>query len=213
MPLIIRLDGCHFHTLLRKAQKPYDPVVMQCMIEAATEVLKTIGGTARFAYIQSDEVSIAINSYQELNSEPWFANNLQKITTVAASTMSVAFSKAFGKDAVFDARAFILPEAEINNYFLWRQLDAARNSIQQYGRFFVSSKEMHGKSNKEVQEMMFSKHDFNWNNAPVWTKRGVVIPFEESDYTYSVAKNEYNQCPSFGAEPEYLENLFFNKSE
>ena len=43
--------------------------------------------------------------------------------------------------AMFDSRVFNLPESEVCNYFIWRQNDATRNSIELLGREYFSAKE------------------------------------------------------------------------
>lgn len=191
IPKVMRLDGKAFHTLLRNAIKPYDKAVMLSMVEAAARVMKEIGGSARFAYIQSDECSIAINDKLTQESEPWFGNNVQKMVSISAASMSVNFTRAFNaqrakapvadepegeKQAYFDARIFQLPSTgEMHNAILWRQFDASKNSISQYARSFFSHKELQNKNGSEMQDMMMLQKNFNWNDAPTWTKRGVLL--------------------------------------
>ena len=182
-PKIIRLDGKGFSTYLKTAKKPYDKAVIDALIVATQALIKEIGGSARFAFIASDEISIVINDRLSIGFDPWFGNQVQKMTSVAASVMTAHFNAAYSecrtdakKDlAYFDARVFIVPdEMEMTNNIIWRQQDTTRNSISQYGRSMFSHKEMNNKPCSELQEMMFSK-GFNWNDAPVWTKQGVII--------------------------------------
>lgn len=210
IPKILRIDGKAFHTALRFAEKPYDQGVMTDMMAATSVLLHEIGGTARLAYIQSDEISILLNDALTIYTSAWFDNNLQKMCSVAAGIVSANFShykhlrdKATGRhmaDATFDARIFLMPEDEIVNYFIWRQQDASRNSIQQYARNFFSHKECDNKNSGELQDMMMDKHNFNWNDAPVWTKRGVVM----APYT-NVEPYPIDWCPPiFTADREYI---------
>lgn len=203
MPLILRLDGKAFHTLLKEANKPFDRTVIDAMIKGAEAVMKEIGGSTRFAYIQSDECTIAINNYMSLESEPWFDNNLQKICSVSASLMSVAFSQEFGKTAVFDCRAFVVPESEMNNTVLWRQFDASKNSISMYAQSMFNHKELHGKKSNEMQEMMFQNYGFNWDKAETWTKRGVIVKRTEEGLVTDW------EIPKFSEDKDYLENIFY----
>src|SRR5690348_14487990 len=92
-PKVIRIDGKAFHTYLKDAIKPYDPNVTGTMANAARVVLEEIGGTARFAFSQSDECSIVINDYISRNSQPWFDNKIQKVVSVAASVFTAEFNK------------------------------------------------------------------------------------------------------------------------
>lgn len=220
-PKVMRLDGCHFHTLLRGAEKPYDKTVMASMIKGATAVMKEIGGSARFAYIQSDEVTVGINDKLTVLSEPWFGNNVQKMVSVSSSIMSVNFSQAFGKTAYFDARIFQVPNvAELHNAVLWRQFDASKNSISQYARSHFSHGKLQGKNGSEMQDMMMNEKGFNWNNAPTWTKRGVLlyrIDRANKDAIVEANKNleiiEGNivvdwEIPKFSEQPDFLPKLF-----
>lgn len=132
------------------------------------------------AYTQSDEISVLVHSYRRHESSAWFDNNLQKMCSVAAgissATMTEESVEVFGivKPAVFDARAFVLPESDVCNYFLWRQQDATRNSINSLAQSLYSHNELHGKNQSQLQEMCFAK-GHNWNDTETRWKRGVCI--------------------------------------
>lgn len=198
-PKIIRIDGKAFHTYLADAKKPYDLLVAEAMTKAATRVIKEIGGTARFAYIQSDEASIVLNDGLDLETQAWFDNNLQKIVSVSASIFTATFNKEFAwsrKDtalAFFDSRLLLLPDTnELNNYLVWRQQDAMRNSIQQYGRYYFSSKQLHEKSCVEIKKMLKEEHNFEWEKAEQWTTHGIIA---EKDSVNNIT-HEVNISPS-----------------
>ena len=76
--------------------------------------------------------------------------------------------------AMFDARAFNVPKEEVCNYFIWRQKDATRNSIQAAGQAYFSHKELDRKSQSDIQEMLFQK-GINWNNYTTPEKRGTFV--------------------------------------
>ena len=75
--------------------------------------------------------------------------------------------------AMFDARTFSIPKDEVCNYFIWRQQDATRNSIETVGQTYFSQKELDGRSQNEIQEMLWQQHSINWNTYPIAYKRGV----------------------------------------
>ena len=70
---------------------------------------------------------------QNLDTEAWFDKSLQKVVSLAVASATYWFnsSSLFDKKvpAFFDARAFVLPENEVRNYFIWRQEDATTNSL------------------------------------------------------------------------------------
>lgn len=74
--------------------------------------------------------------------------------------------------AMFDARCFNIPKEEVTNLIYWRQLDATRNSIQMVGQANFSHKELQGKSCNDIQEMLFTEKNINWNDFPTDCKRG-----------------------------------------
>lgn len=76
--------------------------------------------------------------------------------------------------ARFDCRAFNVPKEDVANYFLWRQQDAERNSVQMLGQSLYSHKSLQGISNKALQNKMFTEKGVNWSELPTPCKRGSV---------------------------------------
>jgi tRNA(His) 5'-end guanylyltransferase len=172
-PLILRIDGKAFHTLTRGCEKPFDKKLAETLDQVATKLLSEIQN-ARMAYLQSDEISILLIDYNKFTSQQWFDGNIQKIVSISASIASVTFSVVYGKEAYFDSRVISLPENEVCNYFIWRQQDAVRNSIQMVAQSLYSHKQLHKKSCNELQEMIFQKGQ-NWNDLDGYWTRGRVI--------------------------------------
>ena len=80
--------------------------------------------------------------------------------------------------AFFDARAFILPEHEVKNYFIWRQEDATTNSLSMLAQSLYRHAELQHKKWAELQEMCWQK-DCNWNNLDSVEKRGFCVYRQE----------------------------------
>lgn len=79
---------------------------------------------------------------------------------------------AVEKGAMFDARVFNIPKEEVTNLVYWRQLDAARNSVQMVGQSYFSHKQLQNKSCNQIQDMLMTEKGINWNNFPAYKKRG-----------------------------------------
>ena len=179
MPILIRLDGVAWHSLTKRLNKPIDGNLVSVMNDTAKYLCENIQGV-QLAYLQSDEISLLICNYKDINSQSWFDGNLQKMVSVAASMASAYFTanswKIFrvSKIVTFDARAFVLPKEEVCNALLWRQQDATRNSIQMLARSLYSHKQCNNKSCSELQELIFKK-GINWNDCPASQKRGRCI--------------------------------------
>lgn len=176
LPIIVRVDGRSFHNYTRSLERPFDERLLDVMNRAAVDLCTEMQG-ARLAYIQSDEISILLHNYAKLETTAWFDNQVQKIASVSASIAAArvtAESPALFNEvriAHFDTRVFVLPEAEVTNYFLWRQNDAARNSIQMLAQSLYSQKQLHGKCQAELHEMCWQRGK-NWNDLPTHLRRG-----------------------------------------
>ena len=199
MPVAIRIDGKAFHTFTRGFKRPFDEVLGKSMRETMKYLCENIQGCV-LGYTQSDEITLILVDYQNLNSCAWFDYEVQKVCSIASSMATMAFNKFFTKNvnyfemthehdntineycttlvnaaekgAMFDARCFNIPKEEVCNLIYWRQLDATRNSIQMVGQANFSHKELQKKSCNMIQEMLFAEKGINWNDYPTYLKRG-----------------------------------------
>lgn len=169
MPIVIRVDGRAFHTLLKGANKPFDHEVMFAMDRVLTELAEHAQGCV-LGYTQSDEASIVLQNDRNNDTQQWFGGNLQKIITAAAALATKTFNrfgvtnKTFGslndkhvREATFDARAWIMPWEDVPNYFLWRQQDYKRNAISMAARAMFSHKDCVNKDTDMLLLMMEAK--------------------------------------------------------
>src|ERR1035437_8177555 len=82
--VILRLDGVAFHTYCKKFKKPFDDDFIEDMNETAKFLCSKIQG-AKFAFVQSDEISILLTDFENIATAAWFDNEVQKIVSVSAS--------------------------------------------------------------------------------------------------------------------------------
>ena len=196
-PVIIRLDGKAFHTFTRGFEKPFDNIIETAMTEAMLYLCKNIQGCV-LGYTQSDEITLALCDYQNIDTGAWFEYNVQKMVSVSAAMATYAFNMVLdniaadsfaeagnqrnkttdiimrkrNKGAFFDARAFSLPRNEVVNCFIWRQQDATRNSIQALAQSLYSHNELQGINCNNLQDKMFTEKGVNWNDLTTYQKRG-----------------------------------------
>lgn len=196
----IRLDGKSFHTFTKGLDRPFDKGLMDDMDSTTKYLCENISG-CKIGYTQSDEITLILSDKDSIETEPWFGNNLQKLCSVAASMCTAKFNQlrrdrwyTYGTLelnpepysehkslvykrqvetlAFFDARVFVLPnEADVYSVLQWRSNDASRNSVSSVAQSLYSHKELHGKSNSDMQEMIFQK-GINWNDYSYREKRG-----------------------------------------
>lgn len=137
-----------------------------------------------------------------------------------ASEQLDIYRKAFDKGAMFDARCFNIPKEEVANLIYWRQLDATRNSIQMIGQANFSHNELQNKSCNDVQNMLLTQKNINWNDLPTYQKRGSCCVKKEIEnksigYNGEVRAIEYRtewvidtEIPIFKGEGrEYIDKL------
>lgn len=195
MPIIIRLDGKAFHTYTRGMNKPFDDDFIQCMMQTSLYLCRNIA-TCQIGYSQSDEISLLLHPYKHLDTQAWLGGRIQKMASISASMASCKMSslypnKEFG---IFDARVFVLPESEVCNYFIWRQQDAERNSLNLLAQSHYSHKQLLGKKSADLHEMLYQKGD-NWSKLETHKKRGFCVVKEGVD----------REIPRFGNERDYIE--------
>lgn len=97
MPVAIRIDGRAFHTFTRGMKKPFDEVLIKSMQETMKYLCENIQNCV-IGYTQSDEITLIMVDYKELNTSAWFDNEIQKICSISASMATMAFNRAFEKN-------------------------------------------------------------------------------------------------------------------
>lgn len=210
----MRLDGKAFHTYTNHDQfrdeGPFSDVLRTIFREATEATIKHIQG-ARLAYMQSDEVSILITDWKQLKTDAWFKYGAQKMVSVASSIFTHYFNESaidnleyVHMPAFFDARVFNVPFEEVNNYFVWRQQDATRNSIQMLGRSYFSHKELDRVNTNGIKDMLVNKKGVNWNDVGTRFKRGSCVSSSYVDDRLTFVYDD--EIPIFSGDPDYINN-------
>ena len=133
--------------------------------------------------VVSDEISLLFHP-----DEDTFGRKVRKYNSLLAGVASAAFSMQLGQQAIFDCRMVPLPTVErVQDYFLWRQEDAHRNSLNSHCYWALrkdgvsakdAQKRMSGITNGDKNEILFEL-GINFNDLPSWQKRGVGLYFHE----------------------------------
>lgn len=202
VPVIIRLDGKAFHTFTKGMKRPFDDVLRKTMQETMQDLCKNIQGCVlgytqsdEITLVLTDYKTITTDSWFGYNVQKmvsisasmatlafnkFFRENVENLFDSEVETFHVSkdhsdyvekLEQKIDK-AMFDSRVFSVPKDEVCNCLIWRQQDASRNSIQLVGQANFSHKELDKKSCNEIQEMLFSLKNINWNDYPTDCKRG-----------------------------------------
>lgn len=230
VPCLLRLDGCHFHTFTKGLKKPYDSLFIEVMQRTTKSLCESIQG-CKFGYVESDEISLLLTDYDTLQTDAWFDYSVQKICSVAASMAAMFFNKHLKECALqefddkdyyntllkkielggyFDARAFNLPEHEVVNYFIWRQNDATRNSIQGLAQANFSQKQLQGLNNSQLQDKLHEEKGINWNDCKTVEKRGSAVIKVMDPITGRSKWAVDTEMPIISQNKDYIENILKN---
>ena len=88
--VIIRIDGRHFHSYTRGLEKPFDGLLIDAMDYIMKKLCESVSN-CYIGYTQSDEISLVLSDTASEKTQPFFANNLQKIVTSTAAIATGEF--------------------------------------------------------------------------------------------------------------------------
>ena len=191
LPVLARMDGRSFHNFTKGMNRPFDKRFTEAMINTTKYLVEETGAT--IGYTQSDEISLAWYS-NDIKSQIFFDSKIMKMTSQLAAITTLIFYREVDKllpDYVdrlpsFDARVWNTPTlAEAAQVFVWREMDATRNSVNMLASEHFSDKELLGKTSFERHGMLYGK-GIKWEDYPTYFKRG----------TYIQRKKEYKKFTS-----------------
>ena len=148
--------------------------------------------------ISASMATMAFNKYFMDEVENWYFDHIEFPGEFGKAEikpkdekLNEVYQHAITKGAMFDARCFNIPKEEVTNLVFWRQLDAARNSVQMVGQANFSHNELQGCSCNVIQDMLHEQRGINWNDFPTRWKRGVAWRKGEGiDYDMPILRGE-----------------------
>ena len=182
--MVARIDGRNFTRLTKETHKfeaPYDVRFRDMMIET-TAHLMNCGFKTIYGYTQSDEISLLFHP-----TITTFDRKLRKYNSILAGEASARFSLLLGDLGCFDSRICELPTvALVIDYFRWRNEDAHRNALNAHCYWLLrkegqtvgqATKALEKLSVAEKNELLWQR-EINFNNLPLWQRRGVGLYWE-----------------------------------
>lgn len=214
-PVFVRLDGKAFHTWTKNFKKPFDKNLSNMFAFATKETCSEIGQVL-CAYSQSDEVTFLLSGWNNPDSQIWFGGKIQKIVSVISSIFTAKFNSQcnfytaslWNSMAFFDARVWNVPVNEIENVFIWRQMDARRNSISGLAQSLFSHKELQGLKSEQLKAKCYNEKGIDWNELPEIQKWGFVVKKEN----YEIAMADGNVMRSRGVVDDKIPYFIDNKN-
>lgn len=173
--------------------------------------------------IAASMATMAFNKIFKENVETFEINNIRVIKYMEDEKKNKiinlidTYYKAIEKGAMFDARCFNIPKEEVTNLIYWRQLDASRNSVQMVGQAYFSQNELQNKSCNDIQDMLMTQKAINWNDFPIYQKRGSCCIYVDMQNPESISDGDRikswiidKEIPIFKGEGrEYIDKLIY----
>lgn len=169
--VLCHIDGKNFSYRIKKLFKlPFDNTFINMINQSAIYACQNIQG-CKLAYVQSDEISLAITDFDNDNTDSFYGFRLCKMQSIIASLVTSKFQQLFTKNFdrddlfQFDCKCWTVPT--YNDVFAWikyRQNDCIRNSKQQASQTYCKHKELLGKNTDEQIELLKEKVGIDWHD-------------------------------------------------
>jgi len=219
--ILVMLDGKNFSKLIKNNfKKPFDDDFIDMMNKTAQFLCENVQG-CKFAYTQSDEISLLITDYDTPETDTIFGGRICKIQSILASLATSEFNRQFilyhlgrkgftGKSeeniikdmkmAQFDCKVWTVPnQNDAFAWFLYRQLDCVKNSKQQTAQTYLPHKQLVKHNADEQIQMVVEKNGIDWNTFDNKYKYGRFV--------YKIEKQMTTTLPT-GETIEYTRNKF-----
>jgi len=179
VPIYARLDGKAFSKFTRGMAKPYDHHLTELMAKVTATLVAETGAT--LGYTQSDEISLYWDNART-QADMMFCGRRDKFLGELAGLATASFMRGamehfperLDKLPRFDCRVFNCSREDAANFFVWRQLDAEKNSVTLAASEHFSHNSLQGVPSKERRERLFEVGD-PWEAYPDFFKRGLFV--------------------------------------
>jgi len=254
MPVIIRIDGKAFHTFTKGFDKPYDELLINAMHTTMRALCEQVQGCVlgyvqsdEISLLLIDYQALNTDAWFDNNLQK-ICSVSASIATLEFNKFMANISERYNvfgpidpeedppfekrrellnmkqNKALFDSRAFNIPREEVTNYFLWRQQDATRNSIEGLGQAHFSANELHKVTCNQIQDMLMLQKGINWNDQSTVEKRGaccIKVREESGEYKQAgevagfvvTSTRSYweidTEIPIFSQDRDYIEKLLY----
>lgn len=194
--IMIMLDGRAFSSLIKKRfKRPFDDDFIFMMNETAKYLCENISG-CKFAYVQSDEISLIVSCFENQKSEPFFDYRINKILSLTAAMATAKFNRLWTQSILdfpcsdsdknlifnelplvtFDCKVWNVPNYnDVVAWFIFRQNDCIKNSVSQTAQSLFSHKELEGINTQERINKMLCEKGINWEDFDNSVKYGRFI--------------------------------------
>lgn len=229
LPLVIVVNGRSFSKLTSLMDKPFSTQIAECMCATLLRLTQEVDG-AVFGYSFNDEIVLITRNDQNLDTNPWYDNDIQKIASVVSSISTLHFNNHANAldlnligEPVFTTNVFAVPNVmEAINVMVSKQQQAFQSSIhfaclyellKKYDKNEIKDM-LAGTGQDEKIQLLLQECDVDFNEYPSIFRRGVacyrtpkVFHVDNTD----VIKNKWTlntELPIFTREHSFLNQIF-----
>lgn len=230
-PIIICINGRSFSKLTSLLDKPYCAKFAECMYATALRMAMEVEG-AVFSYCFNDEIVIVARNDQSQDTNLWYDNKIQKISSVTSSLATLHFNKCAASldldlmgDAIFTSQVFAVPNIiEAVNVIVSKQQLSFHKSLQLACLYELLNKQhdkndikemIQGTSLDEKIDLLAQECGIDFNTYPVSFRRGVAC-YRQPKVIDGSLKNKWTvnmEIPIFTKEQSFLANIFKGGSD
>lgn len=234
VPLILTINGRSFSKVTSLLDKPFCKEFAQCIYSCLMKVVQEVDG-AVFGYCFNDEIVLVVKNDQSLETTPWYDNDIQKITSIAASMTTLHFNNYANSidmnlhgDAVFTASVFAVPNiTEAINVMVGKQQFAFQSSLQAACLYELIKKfnkndikeMLAGTSYDEKINLLHQECGINYNDYSIAFRRGIACYRAPQVVQFNGAESIKNKwildanIPIFTKEHSFLGQIFNSGSD
>lgn len=231
LPIIISVKGRNFSKTTSLLEKPFDSKFAECMFSTMSQLCMEIEG-AFFAYQHNDEITIITRNDQSQDTNAWFDNKIQKISSVCSSIATIHLNKCatyikleLMESPIFSAETFATPTlAEAINTMIYLQQQNFMSSIQLASFYELlkkydknTIKEMlNGLSVDEKIDLLKQECNIDFNDYPLSFRRGSACYKVPKVMPDGQMKNKWfinEELPIFTRDQSFLNNIFKNGAD
>lgn len=229
LPLIIIINGRSFKKTTSLLTKPFSSDFIEIIGAVMIKLAQEIDGST-FLYSFNDEIVVVSRNDQNIDTNPWYDNRIQKIVSASASIATCEFNKiakikelpSVG-DSIFTSHAFVVPNVtEAINVLIAKQQQAFHAAlhlacfyelIKKYEPDIVKQT-LNEKTPQAKAEILFEECNIDFNNYPLPFRRGAAcyrVPRVIATETGEEIKNKLTidtELPLFTKDHDFLSNIF-----
>lgn len=228
IPVIIKINGRLFTRVTKNVQKPFCQKTMFVLNNTMINLVKQIDGVV-FGYQYSDKIILVCRNDRSPEENPWFNNNVQKISSVASSMATYEFiNKMWEMDhppdlsgtITFSAHAFGVPNIpEAINYLIYRQFRCIQNAVDEAVRSVLWTRYGHEThtiledKNMNDRKQILDEAGFEFDSLPAAFRHGsatYLTPSFVNTAQGQITRNKWLadfDVPSFNGSKEWLDTI------